>query len=259
MEIVSGVSRRTVMRLGFMFLLLAIFSGWFVYDGWITYPRKNLEAARQAFPQTPKALPQANPAVTAETVKSLRPDGEGRVRLEDLQQKWGQPAYLSPSGGESGGTDRVAYFVGPYGWARVNLDASSAGKIEWREGPKVSSDISVQKMLGVLLGAGAALPLALLLVQLPNRYVLDDQGLTLPKIGRITYDQMTGVDIADFGKKGIVRLKYRGAQGEEQVAVLDEEKIAKFDEIVAACCEKKGWPIEIDEEPEQVDPGKPQP
>ena len=257
MRIVSGVGRRTVMRLGFMFLLLAVFAVWFAYDGWITYPGKNREAARQAFPKTQAAEPVANPAVTEESTKAVQSGGAGRVGLADLRQKWGEPGYLGPAGGDAGGSDRVAYFVGPYGLVRVTLDGEMASKIEWRDGPKVASDIAVQKLLGILLGAGAALPLALLLVQLPTKYVLDDEGLTLPAAGRINYDQMTGVDVSAFSSKGIVRLKYRDAQGQEKTAVLDEEKIDKFDEIVAACCEKKGWPIEVDEESEEADTDKP--
>jgi hypothetical protein len=59
------------------------------------------------------------------------------------------------------------------------------------------------------------------------------------KPGRIAYDQMTGIDVKEFGTKGIVRLQYRDAPGQAATAVLDEEKIARLEEIVAGWCEKK--------------------
>jgi hypothetical protein len=62
---------------------------------------------------------------------------------------------------------------------------------------------------------------------------------------------MTGMDAKEFTAKGIVLLKYRDGQGQEKTAVLDEEKIAKFEEIVAALCEKKDWPIDVEPEDDE--------
>lgn len=255
MQIESGLGQRTVMRLGFMFLILAVFGAWFAYDGWVTYPNRNIEAARQAFPETVEANPQPNAAVTPDSAKAMQPGPEKEVTLADLRKQWGEPAYLGSAGGTS--TEQLAYFVGPYGFVRVNLDGETVRRVEWRDGPKVASDIAVQKLLGVALGAGALIPLAMLLVQMSHRYVLDDQGLTMPGCGRIAYDQMTGIDVSAFSTKGIVRLSYRDARGQETTALLDEEKIARFEEIVAALCQKKGWPIEV--EPEEEDAGAEKP
>jgi hypothetical protein len=251
MQIVSGLSQRTVTRLGFMFLLLGAFGAWFAYDGWVTYPQRNVEAARQAFPKSVEAEPVANPAVTQESAMALQPKADKKVSLADLRKQWGEPAYLGSASGSGTSAEQAAYFVGPYGFVRVSLEGETATKVDWRDGPKVASDIGVQRLLGIGLGGAALIPLVLLLVQMAGKYVLDDQGLVLPKVGRVAYDQMTGIDTTQLNKKGLVQLQYRDARGQAATAVLDEEKIARFEEIVAGLCEKKSWPIEV--EPEEED------
>ncbi len=258
MQIVSGLGRRTVTRLGFMFLLLAAFAAWFGYDGWVGYPRKNLEAAQQSFPKSGLPLPAASSAVTEDSAKDFAAAAaDKKVTLVDLRKQWGDPAYLGPAAGEVSNKP-VAFFVGTYGWAQVALDGETVDKVEWRSGPKVASDIGVQRLLGLALAGGALIPLAMLLVQMTARYTLDDEGLVLPKHGRIPYDRMSGADFKDFDGKGIVRLNYRDAAGAERTAVLDEEQIARFEEIVAALCEKKGWSVEVESGDEEADAGTPE-
>ncbi len=260
MQIVSGLGKGTMSRLGFMFLLLTAFAVWFGYDGWVGYPRKNLEAALQSFPRPGLPTPIANPAVTEGSAKAVQAAADKKVTLDDLRKQWGEPAYLGPSAKAAGpSTSQVAFFVGTYGWAEVALDGQTASKAEWRSGPKVASDIGVQKLLGLGLAGGALIPLVLLLVQMSTRYRLDDEGLVLPKHGRITYDRMTSADFKDFDSKGIVRVHYRDTAGSDRTAVLDEEQIARFEDIVAALCEKKGWSVEVKSKDEPVNPGTPEP
>ncbi len=250
MQIVSGVGKRTIVRLGFMCALLMIFAGWFAYDGWVRWPLANLEAARQAMPKAPAQL-SVNPAATKEAAAALQATEDQPHTLADLRQRFGEPAFLGPlEGGEPG--EQLAFFVGPYGWIRATLQGETASKIDWHDGAKGYSDIAVQRLLATALLAVAMLPLALLLRQLPRKFKLDDQGLALPATGQITYDQMTGIDATQFASKGIVQLKYRDQAGRDRTAVLDEEQIQKFDEIVAALCKVKGWPVDV--EPVQADP-----
>jgi hypothetical protein len=246
MLIVSKTAKRGVARLGFMFVLLAGFATWFAYDGWVTYPSRNLEAARQALPRVVEQMPPPSPAVTKKSAMAVEEDPAKQITLAKLQETWGEPAFLGPAPADLDAPGRTeAYFVGPYGWVRVLLVGQMVEDIEWHDGAKGYSDIAVQKLLAFLLGAVALVPLGLILIALPKKYQLDDEGLVLPGTGRIPYDSMTAVDAADFSKRGIVRLKYRDAGGRDLTAVLDEEKIAKFDEIVAALCKQKGWPVDV--------------
>ena len=141
MQIVSGLGKRTVTRLGFMFFLLAAFGAWFAYDGWVTYPHRNVEAARQAFPKSVEAEPAAHSAVTQESATALQPGPDKKVLLADLRKQWGEPAYLGPTSASGTSTEQVAYFVGPYGFVRASLEGEAATKVDWRDGPKVASDI----------------------------------------------------------------------------------------------------------------------
>jgi len=247
MQIVSGASKRGMGRRAFTFALLAGFATWFAYDGWVTYPKRNIDTARQALPRVVERLPPASPAVTEESVRAVEADVGKGIRLSDLRQKWGEPAFTGPLPADANGTVKSeAYFVGPYGWARVIFAAESVEKVEWHPAGKSRSEVAIQKLLGIGLAAASLVPLTLLLMMLFSKYQLDDEGLVLPRVGRIPYDQMIGVDAADFHKKGIVRLRYRDASGADRTAVLDEEKIEKFDEIVAALCKRKGWLVDAD-------------
>ncbi len=252
MRIESGLGKRTVTRLGLVFLLFAAFAAWFAYDGWVKYPQMNLDEARQAFPENAET-PTPNPAVTEKDVKDLKADPGRELTMADLTEAWGEPAYLGSAGAQADAGERVAFFVGPYGWARATLDGERVEKVDWRAASKASSDIAVQQMLAGVLLAAAAIPLLLLLLQLPKKYILDDEGLVLPSSGRITYEQMTGIDASALHTKGLVRLQYRDAAGQDRVAVLDEEKIDRFDEIVVGLCEKKGWPVQVESALEEAD------
>lgn len=246
MLIVSKAGKRGVTRLGFTFVLLAGFAAWFAYDGWITYPNRNLQTARQALPRVIERMPPANPAVTQESAKAVQADAAKGLRLADLRRNWGEPVFTGPSAADAGGAGRTeAYFVGPFGWVRVILAAEMVDKVEWHDSAKTASEIAVQKLLAILLAAASLAPLGLLLIALLCKYQLDDEGLVLPRAGHIPYDRMIGVDAGDFNKRGVVRLKYRDAAGRDCTAVLDEEKIDKFDEIVAALCRRKGWPVDV--------------
>ncbi len=247
MQIVSGASKRGVARRGFAFVLLAGFAGWFAYDGWVTYPNRNVETARQALPRVVGRMPPASPAVTEESAAAVQAGVAKGIRLADLRQKWGEPAFTGPLPADAGGASKTeAYFVGPYGWVRVILAAEMVDKIEWHAAAKSPSEIWIQKGLGIGLAAVALVPLGLLLTMQLGKYQLDDEGLVLPRVGRIPYERMTGVDASDFSKKGIVLLRYHDGTGADRTAVLDEEQIDKFDEIVVALCKRKGWPVDAD-------------
>jgi hypothetical protein len=227
-----------------MFLLLAILAGWFALDGWVRWPGQNTEAAQKAFPKNSKEVPVVNPAVTEEAVRAAEVEPGRAVSLADLRKEWGEPAYLGSVAADGSAADQVAFFVGPLGYARVKVDGQKARSIEWHAGPRAASDLLVQKLLASLLGVAALIPLLLVVREISRQYELNDEGLVMPGHGRIPYDRMIGIDASSFASKGIVRLKYLDAAGGERTAVLDEERIEKFDEIVTALCRLKGWPVE---------------
>ena len=52
------------------------------------------------------------------------------------------------------------------------------------------------------------------------------------------------VALRDYSPKGWIDLYYK-SNGQEKKLRIDNEKIAKFDEIVAALCDVKGWKNEV--------------
>jgi len=254
MTIESGVNRGTLIRFGLIFLMLVAFAAWFAWDGFVNYPRENLEAARQNFPEPTESLPVANPAVTAEQAEQFKRQIENAQlpKFEEVKAVWGEPAWLGldrsgeqkmPSG------NRVAFFVGPYGWARVTIAGDSATTVEWHPATYGRFDVLVQKIIAAVLLTVALVVLVWIVKMATERYVLDDEGLVLPGVGRVQWDQMLELDASDFAKKGVIRLKYRDSAGGERQALLDENRIARFDEIVIALCEKKGWQLPGEDEP----------
>jgi len=243
MHIESPVTKRSLVRMGFLVVLLAAFAAWFGKDGWVSYPQKNLRAANQNFPKPAAELPTPNSAVTEEAaaaIKAALAEGSQPVTLAELRAKWGEPAYLGPPAGavESGSpVDRVAFFVGPYGWAEAALRGERVVQIQWSNGPKSPDEILVQKAIAGAIGLGALVALVFLVREMRLRFVLDDEGLALPGHGRIAFERMVALDDSDFAKKGILRLKYRDGD-DEKTALLDEERIDRF-----GLCEKKSWPI----------------
>lgn len=254
MRIESTVAKRALMRQGIVVVVLLAFGTWFGWDGWVGYPTKNMNEAKGNFPVVPAGdVPQYG-AVTAESAKDFQSqigvDPARQITLTNLTRTWNKPAYLGAAdaaGATSPGSPRVAFFVGTYGWAKATLAGDGVTHIEWRDADKDYSAIAVQKLLASLLAVGAMIPLGILLSYMSGKYILDDEGLTLPGNRRVLYNQMTAIELADLQKRGIVRLTYQNDKGQQAVAVLDEEKIAKFEEIVLNICEKKGWQDELAE------------
>lgn len=261
MRIESTVARRALMRQGIVVVVLLVFAGWFGWDGWVGYPTKNMDQAKGNFPVVPAGAVPQYAEVTVESAKEfqdrLKADSGSRLTLDDLRKAWKEPAYLgaaeaSGSGAAAGG--QAAFFVGTYGWAKASLVGDVISGIEWHDGEKSYSAVAVQKLLAAVLGVVAMIPLGILLGLMSGKYVLDDEGLGLPGNKQIRYAQMTGIDLADLQKRGIVRLTYQNEKGEEATAVLDEERVEKFEDIVLNLCEKKGWQEQLEQAAAEAEP-----
>lgn len=259
MRIESGTGRAALMRQGFVVLVFLGLAVWFGYDGWFGYPRENVKTLVQNFPKAPDKPVATDSRVTEESVQSAQQDlaaaGSRQVSMTDLSRQWGEPAWLgSPDPNGSAGRDQVAFFVGTYGMAKAALKDGVVTRVEWIAGPKGRSDIQIQQLLAIGLAAPGLVLLVRLLRLVSARYVLDDRGLSLPGLPTIPYEQMTEMDTSLL-EKGVVRVAYRDDRGQAKVALLDDEQIAQFDEIVLALTEKKGWelPAPKDESPADAD------
>jgi hypothetical protein len=212
---------RTVIFLGF--------GAYFVYDGLYGYPRANRAKAEELLKGRPF---------------------NGKVAFKDLGEKPDQPDFdrLSRSvpasrdefhkalGGPfvDGGDE---YYVSRYGYIRL----PRGGEASWRPWDKTRAEIT-QQYYWAIIPFALALPFIWKLYKaLTLRVVIDDDGLGYAG-RRIAFSDMTS--LRDYSPKGWIDLHYRSA-GRESKLRLDNEKVARFDEIVAALCQAKGFRNEV--------------
>jgi len=232
MMIESGSTRDRAVR---CLIFLAVCIGltiWFAYDGYVVYPRKNLEKARENFPRTTTGLPQADARVTEERCKQLQ--AKLPASLDGLVSQLGQPAYRD---------ETQAHFVGPYGVIRAFLEGDRVLRIVWEELAKSRFEIQFQRWIAWLLGLLSLATLVQFVRILRTRVVVDDQGLDYNG-RRISWDQMTGLETHQYAEKGWVDLHYQPQEPDKpsKRLRLDSYKIAAFEPIVSAICERKGFP-----------------
>ncbi|NLX12178.1 MAG: hypothetical protein GXY44_00790 [Phycisphaerales bacterium] len=137
---------------------------------------------------------------------------------------------------------RTLWFVGPAAYVCVPV---FEGRVADSLKPAVpstkytESDIRVQKVLAALLGI-ASLYIAWIFIRtLTTSALLDDSGLTLD--GRhIPFSDMQELDISEYKSKGWVDLVYT-ADGRVLRQRIDSYHYARFQEIISAICNKKGF------------------
>lgn len=240
MHIESGPTGERRVRTLLLFLMVAGFSGWFAYDGWKGYPRRNFEehltqipaekrddarAAARVYPTvTDRLLPQAQEIVRKSLSQAARRSG-----LEALFG--GPPSWESPE---------VWYYFGPAYRIAVSFKGGGGPVVTGHPTAKGATDILLQKALAIGLAVVSIGVLVLLVGVFTTRAVLDDSGLTYRRKGVVRWEDMQALDSERFAAKGWVDLVYV-KEGEQRRLRLDEYHLAKFDEIIDALCAKKGF------------------
>ncbi len=217
-------------------LFFAAFLLWFVYDGAVGYPSKNVKEARKKLAQYP---------IPADVVANLEQDETptepvfvalkkaAPPTLRDTRQVLGQPDKSSSEDGVT--TD---YYVSKYGLGTVQSRNEAVTSVDWQTWYKSKDDIKSQYWFAGICGVLTLIPLYRLIRAMMVRASIDDVGMTY--CGRqIPFAAMN--DLRDYNRKGWVDLYYDDG-GRERRLRLDNVKVAKFDEIVDTLCEEKGFP-----------------
>ena len=240
-RIESGTTGERKIRSGLFTLMCAVFAGYFYLDGWYRYPAQNREWAMQFLPQeAPRDQVVTSPRVTRRNLEALRArvfqPGQP-VSRQELLERLGPPAYEAPDGD--------LYFIGPAMFFHADLQAGQLVPAGWKnpvvEGVKhTESDIRWNRWLAPILGVVVVISLIRLVRILRARAVLDDSGLTYG--GKfVSWESMTGIDAGDYARKGWLDLRYTEG-GQTRTLRLDNYEIREFRPIVAAICERKGFP-----------------
>ena len=249
----SGPARTdSLWNLAFTVLCLGL-AGWFFYDARIGYIAKNREEARRqlnSFYDNGKTLPAewgenpGDPNAEAAALRAFNPS-----KISEIEQRLG-PAKLvkSAAPGES-----IYFFISDYGKVEVPVlnGAVTVSGIKGSSWGHTREQTAAQYYWGALPLLGLLYVLPKLIRSMTLRANIDDEGMTYGG-RRIPFSDMTGLH--DYSSKGWVDLHYRSS-GRDQKLRIDNQKIAKFDEIVGLIASVKGFPNPLleDEESEPED------
>ncbi|MFO0839027.1 MAG: hypothetical protein U1D55_10925 [Phycisphaerae bacterium] len=209
---------------------------WFLYDGLRGWPAANLEAAGQQLAQLEgKPVDSSNlperpykgdyDALLAKSPKSL----------EDVRAALGDPIHSK----ETAVGETTSYFASRYGLATVPSIGGhvDAARMNWKTWHKSHDDV-VGQIYWALIPLALALYTGFRLIRAVTlRVQIDETGMNYA--GRqIAFDAMTA--LRDYSAKGWIDLYYRDGAGERKLRI-DNQKVKRFDEIIAALCAAKGF------------------
>ena len=237
---VSTVER--ILRNSIMTTMVIVFAAYFLYDGYVGYPRKNLDKARQLLPADEQGAARISKDVGSADKDTIV---QGDL-LKAIEARLGLPAWKGPA------EDRVfkAVWFGPGGALVVHYNATSGTVVSsrWMKGQKTELDLLIQKLLGYVLMPVGLVLLVRVLLMLARGARFSDEGLQPSGGPLIPFDAMTGWDISDYREKGRIRLSYT-LGGEEGVYVLDDYKLRAFPAIVKEISRRQGFENPLRDDP----------
>ena len=196
--ITSITSTERIVRSLLLSLLVDVFAVMYLYDGYVGYPQKNAVQFASLFGRSAAEAPAPNPQITAERgrrlAESLRP-GE---TLDKLSAELGPPTVRQ---------DDAAYFLGPGGWLKVELDRDHVRAAKWFDGPYTESDQSIQRLIGyilVVVGFAATLNLGRVIA---TRAQLTEAGLQVTGRPLVPFESMTALR-SSSSAAGVSELDY---------------------------------------------------
>lgn len=234
-------------NLAFTVLCLGL-AGWFFYDARIGYVAKNRDEAHKQMNslfEKGQALPTewgenpGDPNAEAAAIRAFNP-----TRISDIEQRLGPAKLVKPGApGES-----IHFFISDYGKIEVpvlNGQVTVAG-IKGATWGHTREQAVAQYYWGAIPLLGLLYVLPKLLRSISLRATIDDEGLTYGA-KRIPFADM--IALRDYSPKGWVDLHFR-SDGREQKIRIDNQKIAKFDEIVTMISAEKAFPNPLLEDPD---------
>jgi hypothetical protein len=215
-------------------------AGYFVYDGAVGYRSQNAKKAHDKLALWTAAQPELGEQPGPEEVAAVR--SQKITSREELHKLLGEP--LKPrEGTASAGIER---FASIYGVATVPVDPSGRVRYEqadWQKWNWSKEEIRNQYFWAVIPGVAAVYFLIRAFRAARLRAVIDEEGMTYGG-RRIALTDI--VSIKDYNRKGWVDLYYRCGEQEKRLRI-DNQKIAKFDEIVELLCQRKHCPNPVKE------------
>jgi hypothetical protein len=221
-------------------------AGYFVYDGAYGYAARNRARAEELLvrwtnlpegrDERAKALDRLlGPSPTEDDFKRLQ--ASKPATREQIHKALGNP--LPPKPGQTA-PEPVERFVSLYGLATVPIDVQGrvdTANMVWQKWAHTRQEVTAQFFWAILPAAGCVYFLRRVYTAAKLRAVIDEEGLTYGAV-RIPFAEM--LSLRDYSPKGWVDLYYRAGDVEKRLRI-DNQKIAKFNEIIEMLCRKKGF------------------
>ena len=236
MRLESGPARTDTLWNAAILLACLGMAGWFVYDWKIGYPQSNLEEAQRRLAELlgdPARVPDPLPQQPTKD-DFMRIVKQNIGSLEQVRALLGEPLLTRRAAGRE-----VDYYVSAYGVGLVPHigDRVLLEDVRWDKWKYTYAEIQQQywcAIIALLFGvyfAWRTYKAATL------RVVLDEQGIDYAG-RRIAWEAVTRLD--NYSPKCWVDIFYRD-NGNERKIRLDNQKVARFDEIIDAICQRKGF------------------
>lgn len=197
-EIVCRTTRWYFNRMGLMFLMVAGFSGWFLYDGLVKYPKEiALYSQYEEFKERSDAYAEL--------------EGGGRLA------EW---ATLAESRGWDGAK--------PVDWSDHAKENGLAEEPDERK----AGDEKEQMFFAGLTGVIAVVILVMFLLSRSKVLKADADSLTTPNGVRVKFADVFRIDKRKWRYKGLAYIFYKDGDGAEKRAVIDDLKFGAAEKVL---------------------------
>ncbi|MCC7290618.1 MAG: hypothetical protein IT449_00990 [Phycisphaerales bacterium] len=225
--LVLGASTERKLRSVAAALLFAAFAAYFLYDGFVGYPRKNLAALHDTLNPRPVTPPPMNESVHPKLAGVHAPG----AKIESLEAHLGPPGWTG---------DGEARWFGPAGSLQARVQNGVVSEIAWIYGP--FKDVYLQRWIGFALVAVMSGCVVLFVRVLLTRAVVDAGGLSIRGHRHIAYDEILSLVTDQWTPDGTIDLEVRH-HGKPFLLRLDSYTYGGLPELVVRVCEHKGWAV----------------
>lgn len=227
--ITSGTSRERIIRTALLTLLVTVFAGAFLRDGYGGYARKNAAELAASLGLSGDAPLVINEKLTKAEGLRLASNFTGVGGLAGVRKLLGEPAVER---------ENAVYFVGPGGNLQIEADPGRAGKATWVDGGRSETSQAIQRGVGYLLAVVTIAFAIQLLRVLSARTTLCDAGLKVPGHPLIELDAIQTMRVV--GERGAaVELGYAAGDQTETI-LLDPYFVGRLEGVVAAISQARG-------------------
>ena len=227
----SGTTGERTIRATVMALIVVTLSVYFLYDGYVGYPRENVVLFAQTMGVEFDAG-KVDQTLTQKRAEGIVAQIDKGDSAKELFNALGEPHLKM---------DNKIYYVGPAARIQATILNGRINAIVVDLAQHKESDIFLQKLLGFGLAPFAVILAVQFIRVLTTRVVLTDAGLQVGRGKTIQFDAMTALDSTKYPRTGYVDLVYEDA-GQTKVQRLDNYVIKEFQPLIEALCEHRQFP-----------------